>query len=374
MNSSDGRGKAGRRLLADIHKWIALVVGVLLIAQAGTGVILANQDVLLQVFHPETRGRAAERTADLDTLVARALAASPGSRLDRLLFTHQDAGVILARVRTDADRALHIVVLERQTATVLSSGGIWRYPTQLAERIHVSLMSGVAGQLVLLVEGLLLLTLSITGLILWWPKQHRYAEALTIHLRAPWRRVLRDFHLAPGAVMSLFFALSGLTGTLMVAEPLIKPVVAIVAPVLPELNPDLPPVEQGAQPLITSQAALERLQARFPDGTLRQVRVLADGRLIGVVMTAADAANPRAHHIAGVDRFTGELLVFSDGNDLPSGEAALSWILPIHNGDAYGPLRRPVITLVGLMLLGSSITGLAMWAVKPRRRRRQSPS
>lgn len=367
-------GKGGKRLLAEIHKWIALIVGVLLIAQAGTGIILANQDVLLKAFHPETRDRFPGLRADLDTLVDQSLAAVPGGRLDRLLYTHEDAGIILARIRSDPGRTLIIVVLDRATAEVLSSGRVWSYPTQLAERLHVSLMSGAPGQIVLLIEGLMLLTLSVTGLILWWPKQRRYAQGLTIHWRAPWRRLLRDLHLVPGALMSLFFALSGLSGTLMVAEPLIKPVVALVAPVLPDLNPDLAPVAEGAEPVITAQAALERLEARFPDGSLRQVRILADGRLVGVVMVAEAAANPRAHHIAGVDRISGDLLVFSDGNDLPSGEAALSWILPVHNGDAYGPLRRPLVTLIGFMLLGSCISGLAMWVTKPRRRRKPDRS
>lgn len=363
------RKKKGR-LLQAIHKWVALVVALLVIVQAGTGIILANQDVLLPLFNPEARIQSQGPRASLDALIASASDAAPGARFERLIYNEDQSIAIIARVRMPPERTLHIVLLDPNTARVLSTGRAWDYPTQFSERIHVSLLSGAAGMLVLMIEGLALLFLAVSGLILWWPRAGRWSEALTVHWRAPWRRALRDLHLAPGAMLAIFFALSGLTGALIIGEPLVKPVVALVAPVIPERLPELTPAPEDATLSMSAQEALEALEARFPDGRLRQVRIIGPAnRLTGVVMTAEDAINPRALHIAGIDRLNGEMIILTDAHALPAGEAALMWLLPTHDGEIYGPLRRPIMTLIGLGLLLASITGVSMWALKPRRRK-----
>ena len=219
----------------------------------------------------------------------------------------------------DERRAMTIVLVDPSSAQVLSSGPLTSYPLQLAERLHVSLLQGAAGQVVLLIEGICLLFMSITG--------------------------------------------AGI-----IAEPLLKPLVGAFAPVGPDLAlPDLAPLPEGQQ-LSTAQSAMAKLHVRFPEGRLRQIRFVGpDERLVGVVMESRLAANPRAHHLAAVDRADGRMTVWEDADRQLAGDAVLAWLLPIHTGEVLGWARTVTMTALALVLTLLTVTGVWMWAVKPRR-------
>ena len=103
---------------------------------------------------------------------------------------------------------------------------------------------------------------------------------------------------------------------------------------------------------------------------LRQIRFVdPDGRLVGVVMEARNVLNPRAHHLAAVDRADGRMTVWEDGDHQLKGDAILAWLLPIHTGEVLGWARTTAMSLIALTLALLTITGVWMWAVKPRRRR-----
>lgn len=48
------------------------------------------------------------------------------------------------------------------------------------------------------------------------------------------------------------------------------------------------------------------------------------------------------------------------------GDAFLSWMFPLHSGEAFGTAHRVFMTVAGLLPLGFFVTGLLLWL---RRRR-----
>lgn len=359
---------SAKAVLTLAHRWVGLVLAVLVLLQAGTGLLLVNKAALEPLLHPEVRVEAGAR-APLDAVVAALHAAHPQLRLDRI-YTPERADRALTARMLDERRAMTIVLVDPASARVLSSGPLSSYPLQLAERLHVTLLQGAAGQVVLLVEGLCLLFMAISGLIVWWPRLKRFGQALTIHTHAGSRRLLRDLHLVPGALAAAFIALSAFTGAGVIAEPILKALVGRFAPVSPDLAlPKLPPLADG-QRLKPAQSAMDQLAARFPDGRLRQIRFVGpDQRLVGVVMESRSALNPRAFHLAAVDRADGRLIVWEDGDRQLRGDAILAWLLPIHTGDVLGWARAGVMSLAAAILGLLTVTGVWMWAAKPRRSR-----
>lgn len=364
-----GKRKTGKQVLTLIHRWVGLVLAVLVLLQAGTGLLLVNKDALEPLLSPGARVAPAIRRAPLDTVFANLQAARPDLRLDRI-YTPRRADRALTARMVDKARRITIVQIDPSTARVISAGPIQHYPLQLAERLHVSLMQGAIGQVVLLVEGLCLLFMSISGLIVWWPRIELLKSALTIHTDAGARRLWRDLHLVPGAIAAVFIAVSAFTAVGIIADPVFKAVVGLVAPVSPGLSPPkMAPVPAGRTPL-TAQAALEKLSARFPEGRLRQIRVFGPReRLIGVVMESGVTLNPRAHHLAAVDRATGDMTIWADGDHMPSGDAVIAWLLPTHTGEVLGPARGVLMSLLAVTLMLLTISGVWMWISKPRRHR-----
>lgn len=359
---------AAKKVLTLAHRWVGLALAVLVLLQAGTGLLLVNKAALEPLMHPEARVVAGS-AAPLDAVVAALHATHPDLRLDRIYTPERPDRALVARM-LDERRAMTIVLVDPASAKVLSSGPLTSYPLQLAERLHVSLLQGAAGQVVLLIEGICLLFMAISGVIVWWPKLKLLGQALTIHTKAGSRRLLRDLHLVPGALAAVLIAISAFTGAGMIAEPILKAAVRPFAPVSPDLAlPEMPPLAPG-QNLRSAQSAMNQLTARFPEGRMRHIRFLGPGeRLVGVVMESRAALNPRAHHLAAVDRADGRLIVWEDGDRQLTGDAILAWLLPIHTGEVLGWARTWTMSLMALVLGLLTVTGVWMWAVKPRRRR-----
>lgn len=352
-------------LLIRLHKWAGLALGLQILLQAVTGILITNRDALMGLFYG-----AGPVVAELplDQIMENLRDARPDHRVERII-TPPDGLPLVARLEDRAGR-MEIAHVDPVTGDIRSIGPLWRYPLQLADRLHVSLMMGAAGHAVLLTEALVLLFMLVSGLIVWWPPAGRYIRALIIHRGKGRMRFLRDLHVVPAALLALPLIVMVTAASLVIAEPLVGPAVEMMAPVNPPLAIDLKPVPPGTQPVGQAQA-LAMLRARFPDGQLRQIRHFGPQyRLLGVVMLDRDAVNPRAHHMAGLDRATGELIVYADANDSPAGQQIIDWILPLHSGEWMGSARGFVVTLEGLGLAALVVTGFWMWLARRRVRRR----
>lgn len=352
-------------LLIRLHKWAGLSLGLLILLQAVTGILITNRDALMGLF--AAAGPVVE-APPLDRIMETMRQVRPDHRVERII-TPPDGLPLIVRL-VDRSKRMDIAHVDPGTGDVMSVGPLWHYPLQLADRLHVSLLMGAAGHAVLLTEALVLLFMLVSGLILWWPPAGRYWRALTIHRARGRMRFLRDLHVVPAALLAVPLIVMVTAASLVILEPVVEPLVAMVAPVNPPLAIDLKPAPADAVP-VSHAEAMAMLKARFPDGQLRQIRLFGPQyRLFGVVMQDSDAANPRAHHMAGVDRLTGEMIVYADANASPAGQQAIDWILPLHSGEVFGPARGLVVTLEGLGLAALVVTGFWMWLARRRARRR----
>lgn len=359
-----------RKALLTIHKWAGLGLFVLLFLQASTGILLTNKAALWRAFAPDVSRIDATKPLDLEGVLSNLKAEFPRAYLERVTFDAANPNFLIARVYKSKTSAT-IAVVDGATAEILSSGPVRAYPLELAERIHVSLLAGDTGHIILAVEGLFLVIMSVSGLIIWWPRHGRWASAFKIRFRAPAPLLMRDLHTLPAVFAAPFFIATGLTGVAMVAEPLVRPLVAVFAPVSPELQLSLPKVEKPADP-VSAEAAFQTLRERFPEDKIRQLRFPAGERIFGAVMVDTKLANPRAHDLAGVDRWTGDLVVFSAAQSRPGGDVFMEWLLPIHTGEIWRGARFPIQTTVGLALAAITLTGPLIWLIRRNRRRKSA--
>jgi uncharacterized iron-regulated membrane protein len=365
--------RSARLPLRQIHRWSGLVAALLFLLQAVTGILWSNQEVLTSVFHAEARSQATSRRAPLDDLLGAISAQAPGATLDRIAFPrdhHLPLTVRLVSPRSTTE----VMLVDPSSATVLSAGPIWAYPEQFAEQLHGTLLAGAAGHWIVAFEGLVLVTMALSGLVIWWPGLARVKPALTLHVGGPPRRLLLESHRIPGVLAACTLLVTGVTGALMAAEPLTSQLVALAAPVGPEVRPVLPNRPAGPS-AISAERALATVQARFPKGRLVKVSAMGPAdRVIFAILVDTRSRNPMAYDMAGVDRATGALTVYADAAHIPAGDEAVAWLTPVHTGEIYGPLRPLIATGGGLVLMLIVLTGVANWAVRHRILRRRSTS
>lgn len=344
------------RTLRKIHKWTGIILFLLFFIQGITGVIITNK-TSLAVTLPDTPDH---RTVPLDHMIRDITALYPSDQLDRIIYPRDKTHPLIIRVRPKDGLGLYIIYMNRKSGDILSHGPLWHYPGQLAEQLHVSLLSGLTGYVIILAEGLILTFMAISGLIIWWPRSGKIFSALKIKNNMGIKKLIRDLHVIPAVIFTPLIILSALTGTFIIAEPLLKPLISYFTPVSPDISLNLAKMDKPA--VLTSwQESMMILENHFEDGSIAQLRFPMGTRILGAVIHAGRPINPRAYHLGAIDRHTGEMTVLTDANKALTGDEILEWFLPIHSGQIWGPFRVILQSLLGLLLAGLSISGLIIW-------------
>ena len=178
-----------KKALNTAHKWAGLFVGVLFLLQAITGLTMVYREPLTALLNADARVGTGT-PAPLDALFAAIARAEPGGQLERITYPADHTIAATARIIMP-DKAVHIALINPEKGSVISSGPLWRYPVELSNRVHTSLLMGTTGNVILALEGLTLAFMTITGLIVWWPRAGRFVYPHH-YRKAPWRRLLRD--------------------------------------------------------------------------------------------------------------------------------------------------------------------------------------
>ena len=366
--------------LRRVHQWCGLILCLFYLLQALSGLMLVYRNRLLPIIQPYTRAAPNRPALPLDELVGRLKALFPDRSLERIVYPEVPGSALTARYYNASGRDLDIAYIDPSTGNVISCGSVWKYPLEVAEEWHLSLMSeksplgNLLAEIAHMVAGLVLIFLAASGPTLWWPGLRRLRRSFTIHWR-PRTQTIRDLHVIPGIVLAVFFATTGTTAALILYGPVVGTLSAVAksgslnaSSVVPRSK--LPVLTRPEEPL-SYQAALDRLRERFPDDMLNQLR--PRGRTLEAVFYANPRVNPRAFDIAIADRLSGRVLVIADNRSLSPREVFEAWLLPVHGGFVAGPARPFIMAMVGLGLIGMAITGPLYWYRRTRLRKKRLP-
>lgn len=245
--------------------------------------------------------------------------------------------------------------------------------------LHRSLLSGDAGHVVVGFAGLFLLAVAITGLLTAWPRHFSRADwkrVLTLKPGAATHRRYYDLHRATGMWLFVFIALMSITGAYLCFPRQGRALVAGVLPTSPAslrteaLEPatagkvqvragsgaDLDALVRRAEGLWTD-AAWSRIQIPADDSQLYDIRLLQRAEL------RMDTGDTRARLGAA-----GDIVDTRDPLRAPVGDTLISWLFPLHSGEALGLAGRLAWTLFGVAPPLLFATGVWLW-VKRRRAR-----
>src|SRR5215213_9602668 len=202
------------KVLLKLHTYVGLSIGLLLALIGLTGSLIVFGDELDEWLNPgilKVEPRTA--TASAQSMLDAVRAAYPNEKLARVRLPREahDSAELCFETR----REPRCVYVNPYTAAVLGE----RVPAHSFKgrvvSLHRRLLSGEIGETIIGVCGLLLLTLSLSGLVLWWPGPRR----LRIKRGAGRYRTSFDLHRAVGICALLFLAISGATGAAMVFRP-----------------------------------------------------------------------------------------------------------------------------------------------------------
>lgn len=379
------RRGGGRALFLKVHQTIGLFIGAIFVLIGLSGAILAYREAIdeqlnaaiMRVEAP--RNDAAYRPID-EIVAAAAAAMPPEGKIERLTMPrHAGAAATISYMAEtdDLDTYVYEIFVDPYTAKVTGQRLFLHADDPLSQpfipivmTFHWTLLLGVNNAYVVGAMGVLLFVSVALGLYLWLPLNGDWRLGLKVKWGASAERVIFDLHRSVGAWCGALLLVMLFTGVAMIFKPTTRAVASLFSPVQadPDFGKSTP--APGRAP-IGAGAAAATADKTFPDGRLHWILFPSTPTSVYVVGKQSDQEpnQTKTFRNVGVEQYTGEILQVQDRGRFTGGETFLEWLFPIHSGEAFGGLGRPIALVVGFAPLALYTTGLLRWLQKRRARR-----
>ena len=382
-------GSRLRQVILWVHLWTSLVVGlfVIIVTLSGTALVFRDQTDRL-LFYPEMyRETSGAATTSIEEARRIAQAKYPDLQVDGIVVPEVMSGVYHVDM-LDKDGSYVYATIDPATGEVLGTRG-----DAYAEgfngfmtKVHFYLFAGELGLTdeigfkVVSAVGLALLVMIITGVYLWWPGLRRWASGFRIRWRGDRHARNHDYHKVIGIVTVPVLALIALTGATFGFYETSRTVwyAATFTEPPPEYPATTPKVDASGQERLSLDELAASVGSRT-DARPTNFYYLSGPKDEAVSVGLTAAWDPYAgfngydgNVYAFADPYTGEVLWKRDPRELPlSARLFEGWIFPVHTG-SFGRLPVRILwALVGLAPTVLAVTGLTMWLLKRRAKRRR---
>jgi uncharacterized iron-regulated membrane protein len=379
------RRRWARQLFLRIHRIIGLVAGAVFVLIGLSGALLAYREAIDEALNAsimrvdQPASNALYRPVD-DIVAAATAAMPPNGRIERLTMPrHAGAAAAISYMTEtdDLDTYVYELFVDPYSAKVTGRRLFLHADDPLSQpfipivmTFHWTLLLGVNNAYVVGAIGILLFFSVVMGLYLWLWFNGDWRLGLKVKWGASAERVAFDLHRSVGVFSAAFLLVTLVTGVAMIFKPTTRDLVSLFSPV--RADPDFgksTPVP-GRAPISAGQAAAfaDRI---FPDGRLYWILFPSTPTAVYVVGKQSDREpnQTKTTRNVGVEQYTGEITGVQDRGRFTGGETFLEWLFPIHSGEAFGGLGRPIALLIGFAPLALYATGLFRWLQKRRARR-----
>ena len=212
-----------RRMLFQVHLWTGIALGLYLVVLCLSGSVIVYRSELSRAFSPQPRIVTVSGEAmDEEELTSAARRAHPGYEvIDLRLGLKPDhaAEVMVERDGTILQRLIDPYTGE-DLGYVLPAG--YRF-TQWLLLLHDTLLLEDTGSTLNALGALLLVVLSTTGAVIWWPGIRSWRRSIAIETKASWKRLNWTLHSALGFWFFAFILIWGISGIyLSYPEPFVN--------------------------------------------------------------------------------------------------------------------------------------------------------
>lgn len=338
-----------------IHHWVGLPAGIFLLVASITGSIL--------VFHNEI-----DHTlyADIAVLESPAAELKIDHSLEQIRRSHPGADIRVPDFPEEPEQALKYeiregknrkwIFVQPETGTIL--GEVERADQRLVHillDLHYNLLSGTVGKIVVLLGGLALIILSITGFLLYRKsifKVLSFRQKVSFKNR---RSFFSSLHRIVGVWSLVFNLLISITGS-WIAYTIVESALSSSKSATSEVPAyfALSSVDTALQQIRTAYPGFDINYLLFPKS--------AEGKLSVLGSLEGDPAfYGRTSSKIEVDMRTGKIDKQSFLRDAPWHQRAIKVLKPLHFGDYAGLVVKAIYSFFGILPGILAISGFLIW-------------
>lgn len=375
------RRRGARDLARALHRVLGLAAGIFLVIAGLSGSALVFRAEIDRALNPHllvatpAATSPAPSPAPLQPALERVARLYPGEPVTRVRAPQAPDGTWELWL---GDAPTRYVYVDPWRGTVLGA----RRPTEFLAGwlflLHSRLLAGEPGHLVAGVVALLLVALSFSGLVAWWPRRApwtawpQWRQAMTVKRGTGAARVTFDLHRAAGFWTSALLLLAGITGASLVFHDAFQRLAHVVTASrpAPRSAPPAAPARPARGPALPVDALLAAARRAQPGGTITYLYLpTAPGQAFRLRQRLPVETHPTGKSFVHVDPFTGRVLAIEDGARASRGERLYSVLYPLHIGVVGGTGTRVLAVLAGLALPLLAVSGALVRRRRVRRAR-----
>jgi uncharacterized iron-regulated membrane protein len=356
-----------RRTLGWIHLYAGLVSAPFLFLLGITGSFLVFEYPLDHLFHPGLAYvRPAEKPLPLATLIHNiktsyptahvvSFALSPSSPAPDLAYTVQIQLPQLPYAST--------AFVNQYTGHVLGKIDGESFASAVQE-FHTSFLLGEHGAFVAMVMACFLIILSVSGIVLWWPR-----KLLRINWSASGRRINFDLHNTIGFYSSVFMLLFGITGVVVHWQSKWLPLTNQILH-LPDNEPPFKTLwPLGREEMVSLDDVAAQARSIFPGARLTQINMPGPSGVYRVWFKYPEDGTPLGRTFVLIHPYTGAVLYTRNARTIHVPTRFFrEWNRELHTGDILGWPTRILACIMSLMLPALAITGPIFWWKRTRKK------
>ena len=348
-----------KRSLLALHQWVGLAAGLFLIVISVSGSALVFESDIDRALNPSTSFvTPGAQPLPLETLVARVQAAFPKDRIGGLAIAEKPNRAY------ELSAGRQSVMIDPYTGAILGARDRQNSFARWLHLLHTRFVAGDIGEKMVGGFSVAMLGLSITGLVLWWPR-----KILKIGPASSWKRTNFDLHNVLGFYSSLVMLFITLSGVLIAFERTTDPLVR-------RLNP---PAEETPAPQSTPVTGAKRIsideaiaigERALPGAFASNVGIPNGPKAVfRILKKFPEDRTPAGRSRVYVDQFSGQVLLVENTRTAPLGTRILNLKRSAHTGDIFGAPTQTLYFIVSLGIALQAITGALVWFNGRRRER-----
>ncbi len=348
-----------RRVVFNLHLYTGLAAGLLLLLSGLTGSLLVFRDEIEGLVYPELMKTVPrDERVSLQVVLEAVGRAYPQDRPFSIRLPRTPQQTYLVKMNDGHDL---FVYADPYSGRILGAHRQEDTFTGWIALLHTELLSGERGETILGVGALLLICMSVTGLILWWPRNGKILPGFKIQWSAHWKKVNFDLHRASGIYAALFLLLTSFTGASLVFNKTFAGFINAVTESPPRPAPPLSNPLRAGMPAPSLNVLLHQADRILPaTATWISLPQTAQAPLV-VRKKLPQESHPNGRNFVYFDQYTGRVLQVENALTAPLGTRIFNTLYPIHIGAIGGTPTRTLQVIIGLSPLILFATGCVMW-------------
>ncbi|BBJ22238.1 PepSY-associated TM helix domain-containing protein [Candidatus Nitrotoga sp. AM1P] len=348
-----------RKIVFQLHLYTGLTIGLLLILSGLTGSVLVFREEIEALVYPELMNTVPrDERVSLQTMLKTVQHAHPEDKPFFIRMPRTPEQTYLVKMNGAHDLFVYV---DPYNGMILGEHRQEDTFTGWIALLHTELLSGEPGKIILGVSALLLIGMSITGLILWWPRNGKFSPGFKIQWAAQWKRMNFDIHRASGIYTVVFILLIAFTGTSLVFNKTVINLINAITQSPPRAAPPLSDPRQARMPRPAFDMMLQQADYMLPASTTWITLPQKPGAPLVVRKKFVQEFHPNGKSFVYFDQYSGKVLQVENALTASLGTRIFNILYPIHIGVIGGTPTRLLQVIIGLSPLILFTTGYIMW-------------